>query len=91
MDLTNTLRYNIHLSYEYVVWEKANDYEKIPFRCCHFHAYGHLFKDCLKKPISLEADHTNATTQPVGEGFKIVLGQKWTDKKKGEYSNPSSI
>ena len=60
----------------------AIDYEKIPFKCKHFHEYGHFTKSCLKKPEKPIPDDSPS------EGWNVASGKRTA--KPSKQQNPTS-
>ena len=48
MDLSRELPEAISLNWEDKEWIQPIDYEQLPFRCRHYHDYGHLGRNCPK-------------------------------------------
>ena len=70
---------NIQLSNEDEIWEKPIDYEKIPFRCCKYHEYGHLSRDFPTNQVQQLTQENQALNQVV---FSRITNKRKIAKKR---------
>lgn len=85
IDLNQPLPKSIEIRFRNVNWIQYSDYEALPF-CCHVcHAYGHLQRNCPKKPFVV-----SSTTSGSSKNASNIKGKQPVpnDNKDSDGFNP---
>ena len=76
MDLSTELPKAINLNWEDKEWIQPIGYEQLPFRCRHFHGYGHVGRNCPKLSPGAEPSASHPDKDSETDGFTQVKNKR---------------
>ena len=76
MDLSRELPEAISLNWEDEEWIQPIEYEQLPFRCRHYHDYGHIGRNCPKFSPRVEPSTPPLSKVIEEDGFTQVKSRR---------------